>query len=68
MAAARADRVLSRLLRREPSISLEGARMSRYRMFFDSSKAVRELEMPQSPIEDALTRAVDWFRVNGYAR
>lgn len=68
VAAARADRVLARLLGREPSISLEGARMSRYRMYFDSSKAVRELEMPQSPIEDALARAVDWFRVNGYAR
>jgi dihydroflavonol-4-reductase len=27
---------------------------------------VRELGLPQSPIEPALARAVDWFRANGY--
>ncbi|MBP2670719.1 MAG: hopanoid-associated sugar epimerase, partial [candidate division NC10 bacterium] len=37
------------------------------RMFFDPGKAVRELGMPQSPVENALARAVQWFRSNGYA-
>ena len=40
--------------------------MSRQRMFFDGSKAVRELGMPQSPIEAALLRAVEWFMQRGY--
>jgi dihydroflavonol-4-reductase len=41
--------------------------MSRYRMYFDASKAVRELGLPQTPIENALDRAVAWFRAKGYA-
>ena len=36
-------------------------------MFFDGGKAVRELGLPQSPIENALERAVSWFLSNGYA-
>ena len=67
VAAARADRLISRVVGREPRISLEGARMARHRMFFDAARAVRELGLPQSPIEPALERAVEWFRANGYA-
>jgi dihydroflavonol-4-reductase len=35
-------------------------------MFFDSAKAVRELGLPQSPVERALERAVAWFCEHGY--
>jgi dihydroflavonol-4-reductase len=42
--------------------------MSTHRMFFDASRAVRELGLPQTPVEDALARAVEWFRANGYVR
>ncbi|MGC8666581.1 MAG: hopanoid-associated sugar epimerase [Chthonomonadales bacterium] len=55
------------LLGHEPSIPLEGVRMARKRMFFDASRAVRELGLPQSPVEEALARAVSWFRSRGYA-
>jgi dihydroflavonol-4-reductase len=41
--------------------------MSRHRMFFDASKAVRELGFPQAPVEEALARAVSYFREKGYA-
>jgi len=51
-----------------PRVSLESVRMSRYRMFFDGSKAVRELGLPQTPVEQALSRAVAWFQAKGYAR
>lgn len=54
------------LLRREPKIPLEGVRMARKKMFFDAEKAVRELGLPQSPVEDALARAVAWYREHGY--
>lgn len=67
VAAAAVDTGLARLLGREPRVSLEGARMARHRMFFDAGKAVAELGLPQSPVEDALARAVAWFRENGYA-
>lgn len=34
--------------------------------YVDSSKAVNELGLPQTPIEEAVKDAVDWFRANGY--
>ncbi|HLJ56343.1 MAG TPA: hopanoid-associated sugar epimerase [Chthonomonadaceae bacterium] len=58
--------IVDRLLRREPAHPFEGVKMARHKMYFDPSKAVRELGLPQSPVEDALRRAVDWFRANGY--
>ncbi|HEY6099118.1 MAG TPA: NAD-dependent epimerase/dehydratase family protein, partial [Anaeromyxobacter sp.] len=66
LAAAVGDLALSRLSGREPSIPLEGVRLSRHRMFFDASRAVRELGFPQSDVAHALARAVAWFRANGY--
>lgn len=57
----------ARLIGKTPSISLEGVRMARKRMFVDCSKAVRELSLPQTPPEDALARSVAWFREHGYA-
>jgi len=33
---------------------------------FDSSKAVRELDFPQTPAREALRKAVDWYREHGY--
>jgi len=38
--------------------------MSRKHMYFSAQKAVRELGLPQTPVEHALARAVDWFRAN----
>jgi dihydroflavonol-4-reductase len=35
--------------------------------FLDGSKAVRELGMPQTPVEEAVRRAVAWFKAHGYA-
>lgn len=60
--------VAERVLHRAPAHPFEGVKMARHHMFFDASKAVRELGLPQSPVQDALARAVDWFRANGYVR
>lgn len=51
---------------RPPRVPLEAVRMSRKKMFFDSSKAVQELNLPQRSVEGALEKAVRWFRDNGY--
>jgi dihydroflavonol-4-reductase len=53
--------------RRPPRVPLEGVRMARKRMFFDGSKAIRELGMPQTPITQALEEAVTWFVARGMA-
>jgi dihydroflavonol-4-reductase len=65
--AALADTAFSRIVGRTPRLSLEAVRMSFHHMYFDASKAVRELGLPQGPVEDALARAAAWFRENGYA-
>jgi dihydroflavonol-4-reductase len=64
---AYASEALARLTGRPPRIPLAGARMARRRMFFDPAKAVRELDLPQRPVEEALRAAVAWFRDHGYA-
>jgi dihydroflavonol-4-reductase len=52
---------------RAPRIPLEGVKMAKYRMHYDCSKALRELGLPQPPVEIALEKAVRWFRDHGYA-
>jgi dihydroflavonol-4-reductase len=63
---ARIFYLLSFVTRREPLIPYEGVRMAAKHMFFDSSKAVEELKLPQTPIKTALSDAVAWFNANGY--
>lgn len=68
LAASLACCALAVVTDREPSIPLEGVCMARKKMFFSSEKAVRELGLPQSPVKEALSRAVGWFCDNGYVR
>lgn len=42
--------------------------MAGKKMFFDASKAVRELGLPQRSVREALRKAVHWFRENGYVK
>ncbi|MGH9775476.1 MAG: hopanoid-associated sugar epimerase [Candidatus Acidiferrales bacterium] len=67
LAAAYGDEIFSRLMGRTPRIPIDGVRMSRHRMFVDSSKAQRELGFDPGSVEAALERAVRWFWENGYA-
>ena len=45
-----------------PFAPLEGVRMSRDRMYADSSKAIRELGYESTPVRAALERAVAYYR------
>jgi dihydroflavonol-4-reductase len=54
--------------RHAPYATPEKVRISRKPEFFDSSKAVRELGLPQTPARVALRKAVEWYREHGYAR
>ncbi len=51
-----------------PAVPLAGVRMAKYKMWFDPTKAVLQLSMPQTSPRQALADAVEWFRANGYAR
>jgi dihydroflavonol-4-reductase len=56
-----------KILRRRPQIPLEGLRVAQKPMYVTSEKAVKELGLPQSPVEGALERAVHWFHDHGRA-
>jgi dihydroflavonol-4-reductase len=58
----------ARITRREPFITLDGARMSRKKMFFSSARAMRELGYAPRPARAAIADAVAWFEANGYLR
>jgi len=54
--------------RRPPLIPWEAAAMAQKHMYFDCSRARRELGFAPSSVTDALQRAVLWFRDNNYVR
>ena len=64
--AAYVNEGIARITGKEPLIPLAGVQMAAKFMYFDPSRAVRELGLPQSELRDALKRAVDWFRTNNY--
>ena len=51
-----------------PRMTPETIRMSSHLMYFDPSKAIRELGFPQTSARDALAKAVEWYRENGYVK
>jgi len=61
------ERVLAPL-GKPPSVPLDGVRMAKQYMYYDASKAVRELGLPQSSLSLALKDAVDWFMSHGYVK
>jgi dihydroflavonol-4-reductase len=67
MSACVSETVARTITHRPPFVTLAGVRLSRKRMFYDASKAVRELGVPQTPAITAFSKAVHWFREHGYA-
>jgi len=59
--------ILERATGHPPRVPLSGVRMARTHMYVSADKAVRELGLFQTPVEQALRDAVDWFVAYGYA-
>lgn len=68
LTAAYINEWISGITGKEPLIPLAGVQMARKYMYFDSTRALRELGLPQTHLESALGRAVDWFIANGYVK
>jgi dihydroflavonol-4-reductase len=66
LSAAWVDEYVLTRLGKTPSVPLDGVRMAQQKMYYDPSKAVRELGLPQTPVSVALKEAVDWFVQHGY--
>ena len=68
-AAARGMRfVADRVTRSAPLFTPEAVAIAKLGLRADCAKAVRELGMPQSPVEDAVGDAMSWFVREGYLR
>jgi len=51
---------------RPPAVAIEAVQMAKYKMFFSATKAVTELGLPQTDIEEAFVDALSWFSPRGY--
>ena len=54
------------LIGKEPMATLDGLRMAKWKMWFSSAKAERELGYHHRPAGNALADAVRWFKEAGY--
>ncbi len=61
------EMVSNYITRKPPAVPLAGVKMAKYFMYFDSSKAIRELGLPQNPVENSLEAAITWFQENKMA-
>jgi len=61
------DETLLTPLGKHPSVPIDGVRMAGQYMYYNSAKAVQELNLPQTPIVTALQDAVEWFVNKHYA-
>ncbi len=66
LTAAWVDECVLAPLGKTPSVPLAGVKMAQQTMFYDASKAVHELGLPQTDIDLALREAVDWFISHDY--
>jgi dihydroflavonol-4-reductase len=57
---------VARFTGKEPLLTVDGLRMSRYQMFFTSAKAERELGYRSRPYQEGVVDALAWFRQAGY--
>jgi dihydroflavonol-4-reductase len=58
----------ARITGKEPFLTADALRMSRYHMFFSSAKARAELGYSARPYIRGLEDALAWFGANGYLR
>lgn len=65
---AHASEAVSAVTGNPPRAPLAGVRMARRKMYFSPAKAIRELNLPQTPPQQALADAVEWFQKNGFVR
>ncbi len=61
-------RVVSAINHKPPFIQLAMAKGAGMNAFFDCSRAVKVLGMPQTPLRKTVEKAVNWFQKNGYVK
>ena len=57
--------LFGQLTGKAPTVSLPMARISTDEHYFSAQKAIKELHLPQTPIEQAIRESFDWMKANG---
>jgi dihydroflavonol-4-reductase len=56
----------SYITKKPPVVTASEVRIGKMTEWYDCSKAVNELGLPQTPIETTIKKAINWFKENGY--
>ena len=54
------------ITQKPPVVTASEVRIGKMTEWYDCSKAVNELGLPQTPIETTIRKAINWFEKNGY--
>ncbi len=57
--------LISALTRQQPRATIAGVRLARQRQFFDCGRAIEELQLPQTDLDETFNDAVTWFQKVG---
>ena len=64
---AKVSELFSKITGKAPVTTVKNSSYAMEHFYVDSTKAVTELGLPQTPVETAIRDSVEWFRANGYA-
>jgi|SRR6056297_37834 len=56
----------SYITKKPPVVTASEVRIGKMKEWYDCSKAINELGLPQTPIETTIKKAINWFKENGY--
>ncbi|MBP7736473.1 MAG: NAD-dependent epimerase/dehydratase family protein [Spirochaetes bacterium] len=54
--------------KKPPVVTASEVRIGKLQEWYDCSKAVKELGLPQTPVRQAIEKALHWFTENGYIK
>lgn len=58
--------IVARLTGKPPQLSYSMAKMASVKQFYSPEKARKELQLPSTPIEEAIADCIIWYKENGY--
>ncbi|MDD5311934.1 MAG: NAD-dependent epimerase/dehydratase family protein [Dehalococcoidia bacterium] len=59
---------IASITKKPPVLTPPTARVNKLYWYFDSSKAIKELGLPQTSIRNTMEKAVNWFKEAGYTK
>jgi len=66
LAYGRLGSLIASITGRKPTVSYPMAKIACDAHYFTAEKAIRELDLPQTPIEEGIRESFNWLKANGY--